>query len=71
MKHALTKRQREVLACMMDGLTHRQIAKRLDMSTLSTQGHIVQIWNRLCMPQNRAYALQILMDLLKRLADDE
>jgi hypothetical protein len=56
----LTERQHEVLAGMLQGLTHRQIARELKLSTLAVQKYMVTIWDRLCMQENRQYALALL-----------
>ncbi|MEL7068799.1 MAG: response regulator transcription factor [Cyanobacteria bacterium J06581_3] len=44
---ALTKREREVLACIITGATNRQIAKELFISERTVKNHVTSILNRL------------------------
>ena len=44
---ALTKREREVLSCIITGATNRQIAKELFISERTVKNHVTSILNRL------------------------
>ncbi len=44
---ALTGREREVLSLMVEGLTNRQIAKRLEISPYTVNAHIRSIFSKL------------------------
>lgn len=59
----LTKRQHQVLALMLELKTHYQIATEMGVATLTIRNHIIQIWDRLCQPRNREYALSLLHSL--------
>ena len=63
---SLTKRQHEVLALMLQGLNHRQIATEMGVATLTIWKHIVDIWDRLIEPCNREYANLLLAAVCER-----
>jgi len=67
-KTVLTQRQQEVLALMLERKTHREIAQALDLTTHTIQNHMVDIWDRLCEPRNRDYALRLLRRLCREAA---
>lgn len=58
-----TDRQQEVLALMLRGMNHCQIATELGRATLTIQRHIVDIWDRLCEPRNEEFSLALLHNL--------
>jgi DNA-binding CsgD family transcriptional regulator len=43
----LSAREREVLACIMEGLHDREIADRLSISPRTVQSHVLAILNKL------------------------
>ena len=59
----LTDRQYEVLALMLEGNNHRQIATHLGLATLTVQTHITTIWDSLCDPHNRSFARRLINSL--------
>lgn len=44
---ALSKRQREVLECRREGLTCKEIAERLELSTRTIEEHLQRVYRRL------------------------
>jgi two-component system nitrate/nitrite response regulator NarL len=44
---ALSKRQREVLECRREGLTCKEIAGRLKLSTRTIEEHLQRVYRRL------------------------
>jgi len=65
----LTEHQYEVLALMLEGNNHHQIAAKLGLTTLAIQIQITDICDRLCDPRNRSYALRLLNALSEGCGD--
>ena len=65
----LTERQHEVLALMLQLKKHRQIAAELGIATRTVLKHMIDIWDRLCEPRNREYALHLLRALCEARSD--
>ena len=63
--HPLSAREREVLACLVDGMHDREIAEQLSISPRTVQSHVLAILNKLG-TQSRAGAVGIALrnDLL-------
>ncbi len=63
--HRLSAREREVLACLVDGMHDREIAEQLSISPRTVQSHVLAILNKLG-TQSRAGAVGIALrnDLL-------
>lgn len=55
---ALTPRQSEVLRCIIDGLSNKQIGQRLDISEATAKAHVTAVLKSLNAP-NRTTAAQI------------
>ena len=53
---SLTERQSEVLKCVAEGLTNRQIARRLSLSEGTVRRHLEDIYNRLDVTSRTAAA---------------
>ena len=58
-----TDRQYEVLALVLQGHNHRQIATMLGLAELTIRTHMVDIWDQLCDPRNKSYSLGLLNSL--------
>jgi len=56
MPNRLTRREAEVLGCMVDGLTNKEIVGKLSISRSTLQHHVAHIYTKLgC--SNRAQAI--------------
>jgi RNA polymerase sigma factor (sigma-70 family) len=55
-EEAVTPREREVLALLMEGLTNRQIAERLVVSEHTVHRHVANILRKLDVPSRAAAA---------------
>jgi DNA-binding NarL/FixJ family response regulator len=54
----LTAREREILACVVDGLDARRIAAQLDISHATARNHVQRILNKLGV-RNKAEAVSV------------
>lgn len=45
--HSLSQRERQVLACLAEGMTNRQVAERLGLKPGTVRAHVYSIYNKL------------------------